>query len=70
MISSLFLKGEKMRRQKVFFYVVDMKTNELEFRGRGFYEYEEALSAMLVMQEAHPEKSLEIIEGIYEPDYC
>ena len=49
----------------VIYYVVDRKTNSLLFNGHGNPYYSDVLEAMLIMQKAHPEMDLEIIEGSY-----
>ena len=54
-----------MNHNDVLYYVVDRKTNVLLFDGRGNPFYSDVLEAMLIMQKAHPEMDLEIIEGSY-----
>lgn len=66
MILLVVKKGVKiMEYDDVLYYVVDMKTNNLLFNGHGNLFYSDVLEAMLIMQKAHPEMDLEIIEGFY-----
>lgn len=54
-----------MEYNDMLYYVVDRKTNILLFNGHGNPFYSDVLEAMLIMQKAHPEMDLEIIEGSY-----
>ena len=49
----------------IMYYLVDRNTNTLLLNGYGNPYYSEVLEAMLIMQKAHPEMDLEIIEGSY-----